>query len=380
MKKNKSLHHSADKTIKRTRPLQKDSEKEAVFVTVTGMSPAVITETVWALAHEKPPIRPKRIIAFGTTRSRDSVVKELLESGVWEKLREALRAREDELIFTAAGEHIRVFTHKGRELSDLRTAEENEAVADFMLENLRAFTDNPDLQIVASIAGGRKTMGALLYGCMTLIGREDDRITHVLVSEKLERRQNPKFYFPQNAAEGKGIDLAEVPFVPLRNLFPREWGRLPGAFTATVLKYKERIGELLPEIKLKVFLKQPRIEVNGREIPLSAREQILMLVLAERAKAKQPPLYKFQSALDRLAEMKERLKQTAIPGDWLDWRGAVNEAKFESEDDIRRVLTTIRSKLQKTLGELGSALMQLLPRRGHFALDLPPENIEIVED
>jgi hypothetical protein len=34
---------------------------EVVLLAVTGMSPAILTETIWALAQENPPILPDRI-------------------------------------------------------------------------------------------------------------------------------------------------------------------------------------------------------------------------------------------------------------------------------------------------------------------------------
>jgi len=42
----------------------------------------------------------------------------------------------------------------------------------------------------------------------------------------------------------EGIELADVPFVPLRRLFPRELGRLPGRFTALVQQYRGVVAEL----------------------------------------------------------------------------------------------------------------------------------------
>lgn len=31
---------------------------ETILLAVTGLSPAVVTETVWTLAHENPPVIP----------------------------------------------------------------------------------------------------------------------------------------------------------------------------------------------------------------------------------------------------------------------------------------------------------------------------------
>ena len=67
-----------------------------------------------------------------------------------------------------------------------------------MLDQFRMVVEKADATLIASIAGGRKTMGALLYGCMTLLGRETDRLTHVLVHEPFETGVSLNFIFPPN--------------------------------------------------------------------------------------------------------------------------------------------------------------------------------------
>jgi hypothetical protein len=83
---------------------------------------------------------------------------------------------------------------RSRELDDLRSPADNEAAADFLLEQVRTIVENPDTRLVASLAGGRKTMGAILYAALTLVAREDDRITHVLVKEPFETLR--EFWYP----------------------------------------------------------------------------------------------------------------------------------------------------------------------------------------
>jgi CRISPR-associated protein (TIGR02584 family) len=41
------------------------------------MSPGVITETVWALTHEKPPLIPDRVVAVTTRAGREAIQREL---------------------------------------------------------------------------------------------------------------------------------------------------------------------------------------------------------------------------------------------------------------------------------------------------------------
>ena len=163
-----------------------DGPKKVVLVAAMGMSPAVLTETVWALAHRENPTVPDEIAVLTTSSGRNGLKAVLMEGMpcVWERLKDALRregiAHDGKLVFGETS--IRVIPDAdGNETDDLRTGEDNLLAANFMLGELRKYTESSDTVVLASIAGGRKTMSALLFSCMTLLGREDDKVYHVLI-------------------------------------------------------------------------------------------------------------------------------------------------------------------------------------------------------
>jgi CRISPR-associated protein (TIGR02584 family) len=153
--------------------------RETVLLALAGMSPAVVTETVWALAREKEPVLPDRVIVVTTVAGKEKLENALLAAGrpggpsPWRQLRETLGAGGRELLL----DPVRVITAPDPAagarvpLEDIRTPEANEAAADFLLETVRGLVENPDVHLIASLAGGRKTMGALLYACFTLESR-----------------------------------------------------------------------------------------------------------------------------------------------------------------------------------------------------------------
>ena len=51
---------------------------------------------------------------------------------------------------------------------------------------IRAFTADPESALHVSIAGGRKTMGFFLGYALSLYGRAQDKLSHVLVSPPFE--------------------------------------------------------------------------------------------------------------------------------------------------------------------------------------------------
>jgi CRISPR-associated protein (TIGR02584 family) len=63
------------------------------------------------------------------------------------------------------------------------------------METIRSFTDNDSIQLIVSIAGGRKATSAFLHSVTTLLGRGDDTtITHIIVSDPWS--SFPDFFFP----------------------------------------------------------------------------------------------------------------------------------------------------------------------------------------
>jgi CRISPR-associated protein (TIGR02584 family) len=91
-----------------------------------------------------------------------------------------------------ATDHVRLLpTSDGSaDLQDIVTSEDSLSAADFIMRSLRKITEDPTTRVIASIAGGRKTMAAILASCMVLLGRSQDRLCHVLVNPPLTWAQH----------------------------------------------------------------------------------------------------------------------------------------------------------------------------------------------
>lgn len=333
--------------------------RETVLFAVTGMSPAVLTETVWALARETPAVIPNRVVVLTTKVGAAQIGSELLaprpefqHASVWETLRTSLlpdkRRPAGLLRFGDTPDDIRPFTMadpntgRSRVLEDIRTPEENAAAADTLLEHLRAFTENPDVRVIASIAGGRKTMGALLYAAMTLLGRDDDRLTHVLVNEPFDDpRLQPRFYFPTQptatlrTADGRNvsarqahISLADLPFVPIRNRF-EDIAEMPGRFTALVHKYSRELRrEAARKALVQVDDPSGTVTVDGVQVHLRARARQTLRFLLHVNAQKLIPV----GQIEAVPPLQEFLGAT------YDWVNSADDLKREISE-IRRVFT-----------------------------------------
>lgn len=230
---------SVGEHLRRERSSRSDSRSgRTILVAVVGESPAVVTETLWALAREKgESVDEVRVIT--TSRGKRTIVGTLLDNG---RVRFDGCCREcglnpEQVKF--GEDTIEVLTDGVSELADIRNSRENQLAADRICELIRGWTAEPGTRLHCSAAGGRKTMGIYLTMAMMLYGRAEDRLWHVLVEpEDFERckdflhpyrkprrlavRDKAGKVIRQLSTADVRLDLAEIPFVRLRELDPAE--------------------------------------------------------------------------------------------------------------------------------------------------------------
>jgi CRISPR-associated protein (TIGR02584 family) len=360
------LRSSASRAVELSNPKSKIPirKSEVILLAVTGMSPAVLTETVWALAQERPAVIPDRVAVLTTLAGSQAIERELfkpVESNaetVWEQLRSAVlgpNAREDSRLILDPPRVIgRPNRGSGRTdpLEDIRKREDNSAAADFILEEVRRIVENPDTRLIGSLAGGRKTMGALLYAAMTLLGRETDRLTHVLVNEPFEdARLQPRFYFPPErpvvhrlpgAAEveprefpsaNARIELADVPFVPLRNRFT-ELAELPGSFHALIARYSRQFrADAARKVRVEIRHADRRLIVDGQ--PLRMRSKALAILHALLALQEDAAVQRGQKEAQDVVSL------------WLAQHPETSIQGKVTNDDLKHELNHLRAELKK---------------------------------
>lgn len=198
-----------------------------VLVAVTGMTPQVVTETLYGLAERDAPW-PERVKIITTRKGADVVTRGLFDQGHLAALSREMGKptlnRNNVEILVVPDAH-------GRPVDDARTLEDHEALADFIMDTVRQLTADAASVVHASIAGGRKTMTFYLGYAMSLFGRPQDRMSHVLVSEGYEGL--PDFYYPTreprrvhdrsgNALDARDarVSLADIPFIRQRDQLP----------------------------------------------------------------------------------------------------------------------------------------------------------------
>ena len=334
-----------------------------ILVAVTGLSPQIVTETVYALAiAAQAPFVPTEIhlitTAEGAERARLALFSDKL--GWFHRLRNDYAL--PPIAFDAA--HIHVLRDAaGEAMSDIRSPEDNLACADFITESVRALTADPESALHVSIAGGRKTMGFFLGYALSLFGRPQDRLSHVLVSEPFENTW--AFFYPtpyENVIETADkkladardarVSLAEIPFVSLRHGLPS--GLLDGraSFNATVDAARATLGPA----RLEIDLGSREVRAAGRSFRLPPAELAILAVFARRALAGEPALPAPPKDVPDMAWAERYLRELrAIVGPMRDMssaehalRGGMDGSYFSSR------LSKLRSALDKHLGPAAS--------------------------
>lgn len=194
-----------------------------VLITVTGTTPQVITETLWALCTRDHPFVPDTIHVVTTVEGRQCAERRLLVDGILARLSRDLGLKQ------VPNLHFHVVVNADDEaLHDIRDARDNTDLANTIVAVVRELTGNPNIRLHASLAGGRKTMGFYLGYALSLFGRVQDSLSHVMVPPAFERCRD-FFYVPpvsQTLRNSDGqwlstddavIELAEIPFLRLRD-------------------------------------------------------------------------------------------------------------------------------------------------------------------
>lgn len=203
-----------------------------ILLCLCGLTPQVVTETLYALAVDQDPAWfPDEVHVITTESGRLLVEEKLLHpsQGRFYQLYSEYKIPGPK--FDA--QTIHVIADEDRPMYDIRSQADNSRLADGILHIVRSFCEKPDTLVHASLAGGRKTMSFYLGMAMQLFAKDSDQLSHVLVRPPFEN--HPDFFYPPkipreytvfDPASGQPytvssaqatIELAMIPFVRLKD-------------------------------------------------------------------------------------------------------------------------------------------------------------------
>jgi CRISPR-associated protein (TIGR02584 family) len=319
------------------------SFERRILLCATGMSPQIVTETLYALAVKpsvgQTPWLPTEVHLITTRRGAEHARLNLLSGkpGWFHQLQQDYGL--PQMLFSPEQIHC-IQGVDGQDLDDIRTPADNEAAANAIAELMRAFSQQEQTQLHVSIAGGRKTMGYYLGYALSLYGRPQDRLSHVLVSDPYEA--HPEFYYPTpyervihtrdpKQPQAKDcrdavVELAEIPFVRLRDGLPQRLLDGHTSFTETVEVANLAQGTPV----LNIDLSRKSVEVSGLPVVLGDPGFALYAWLAQRALTEDPEV------------------------DWIDpaqWRGEFLPLVAKIFNSMDAARESIESSLDKNFKE-----------------------------
>ncbi|MBN2009970.1 TIGR02584 family CRISPR-associated protein [candidate division KSB1 bacterium] len=270
-------------------------ESKHILVSVIGVTPQILTETLYGLMVEKGiNISEIRII---TTKEGESEIKEhLLKPGSNKFLAfckdydlNPATIKFDMTSIKVAQDQTGQFQH------DVIRVEDCEPMITVMIKEIEELTKDPDTTLHCSLAGGRKTMSVFMAFAMQLFGRPQDILYHVIAHPD-EFQSHPDFFYippiPKKLKTTKGkkisttkasIIVMEVPYVRLREKMVDLFGEIPNSFDEMV-KLSQSQVEQMPDLPvLAVNLKGRYIEIGKTHISLSPFQIALYCYYAERS-------------------------------------------------------------------------------------------------
>lgn len=365
-----------------------------VLLAVTGLSPQVVTETLFALTQKQPPaFVPTEIRLITTGKGAEHARLNLLSESIGWFHRLCRDWNLPAIAFPA--EYIRTIPGSdGVTLEDIRDGADNTRAADFITARVAELTRDPQSALHVSIAGGRKTMGYYLGYALSLFGREQDRLSHVLVSPPYENHR--EFYYPTphehaiHVHEGgkeiaydcrhARVELADIPFVRLRQGLPRELLDGDARFSTAVAA--ARCSAPAPELHIDAARRS--VTAGGEAVKLAPKEFALLLWLARRCKEGRGPIRCTKApdtglARDYLSACRTLYGEFGAETERLE-KGL---AKGMDSAWFSPAKSRVNDALVKALGRSGAAVYQIQTlgkrREGRFAITLDAEQIHIAE-
>jgi len=318
-----------------------------ILLAICGMSPAVITETVFQLVKNGD--CPDKVVIITTLAGEDVLKNDLFSRGIWKQLLKTLKCN---IAFAPNHDHIRLLPSSDGNAFDVTTSNATNRAADFILEVLRQYTENDFTRVTFSVAGGRKSMSSISALCMSLLGRSRDKLCHILVNHPFDDPAlNPRFYFPlpgqvHTARDGKTFDssqaeleLSEIPFVRCRYLIEDELNRTPGDYSLMVELANRNATNLhsAPTIELIPSSLECKIGSNA-PFKLPLKEFILYWMLAQRRLDDETILNGTASLLRHYQKFADEVRESLTE--------KYPNLKIEKPDALRRLISNISKQMK----------------------------------
>lgn len=260
-----------------------------ILLSTTGATPQVLTETLYAIHTSGKPF-PDEIYVITTRSTKQILINGLFRDGHLNALKKDYQLPD----FKFSEDNIWLIEDdNGDPIDDAKSIIDQTYMADFITRKVYQLTQREDLAIHASLAGGRKTMAFYLGYAMSLLGREQDTLSHVFVNDPFEFVRDFWYPTPQPkwiaGKHGQGeidtsqavVTLAEIPFVRMRpSVNPQlieSMGNMSFSQTVATLNATHR-----DDFSIAIHKKSKTLTLLGIDVSLTAKELAFYIWLIQR--------------------------------------------------------------------------------------------------
>ena len=359
-----------------------------ILVLVSGTSPAIITETIYSLVNSPYNWVPDKIVVFTTQLGAQQIAKRIFESGVFAQMCAQLNTN-----CKFSMDDILVIQENGRRLDDIRSDEDNLIFANFVSKKIYELSNDEDSQLYVSLTGGRKTMSYFVGNAMTLYAREQDKLFHVLVNEPFNF--TPEFMYPvippqrlttfngvEVSSQDALIEIAEIPFIKIRKIYPRK-------LIEGNISFAEAVDRIQSQINIDAY----KLQIDLPRCELYCNESLIKLSASQFA------IYSYFAWLKQISADYQTIKAMDIErvltlfADALWKQGRTNAARYSQventlrgtsfESSIRSSISTINKKIRDGLGSNAGNYMieHLIPLNStinHYGIRILSKNITFI--
>jgi len=268
-----------------------------ILIAVSGLTPQIITETLYCLAVKKK-IQIDELYIITTSKGRDIIFGTDEEFNIKRKYpplkREIKRLCDTYKIkfpkFDNNDNHIITAKEQSTDLYDIRNDKHNKLFPNKVCEFIKDKTRIKETILHCSISGGRKTMSVDLAFALSLFGKQEDKLYHVLIDEKLEFSK----FFPENKKEDALLEIAEIPYVKLRPLIAEQTENK--AFKS--MSYTDIVNYMQRQLKIKssdkLYISKKRNEIwfgENERVKMLPKELMMYTYFIERKNSGFPSLH-----------------------------------------------------------------------------------------
>ena len=247
----------------------KNKINKEIFIASVGITPQIITEALHFYFTSKNPRKFDQIFLVTTNPGAKKIRETLFEGKQLYSLEKKLGIKHGSIKLSE--KDIFVIKDKdGKLIEDIRNNDEIELEMVQLFDLFKDISQDTNVRITATVAGGRKSMSVAMGLAMQLYGREFDELVHIMVPE--HRFNDPNWFFPETKDES--VEVYKIPYLRINEHVRGVKETDP----RTLLKIAQtRLSE-----KLLVNIDLNKIIINKHRIKLSPKVMGLWRYLAKK--------------------------------------------------------------------------------------------------